>query len=216
MIDLSLYLVADTDQAARHGRDVASTAAAAAAGGVTTVQIREKHRHAREILEIVQRTAEALPSHVALIVNDRVDVFLAARQRGVRVDGVHLGQSDLSAEDARRLIGDDAVLGVSAATPGHLRRATADPARVDYVGIGAVHPTRTKPDAPDALGIDGVARLLEGLTLPAVAIGGVTIADVAGLRAAGAAGIAVVSAICDAGDPRAAAEALATAWDDAR
>lgn len=211
-VDLSVYLVTDPDQCAARGRTVAGTVAQAVAGGVTAVQIREKRASGREFLRTVLDVAEILPAHVALIVNDRVDVFLAARAHGARVTGVHVGQSDLPAASVRQLIGDKAVLGLSAATADELRAAVVSDARVDHVGIGALHATRTKADAPEALGRDGFAALVALSALPAVAIGGVTPDDMPHLRAAGAVGGAIVSGICAAEDPRAAARSYADAW----
>ncbi|MEB8340348.1 thiamine phosphate synthase [Streptomyces endophyticus] len=213
-VDLSVYLVTDPDQCAARGRSVTETVERAVAGGVTAVQIREKHASGREFLRTVLDVAEVLPEHVALIVNDRVDVFLAARAHGARVTGVHVGQSDLPAASVRQLIGDDAVLGLSAATASELHTAATSAARVDHVGIGALHATRTKADAPEPLGLEGFAALAALSELPAVAIGGVTPDDLPHLRAAGAAGAAIVSGICAAEDPRAAARTYADAWAD--
>lgn len=215
-VDLSVYLVTDTAQCAAHGRSVAETVALAVAGGVTAVQIREKHATGREFLHTVLEVAAVLPERVTLIVNDRVDVFLAARASGARVTGVHVGQSDLPPAAVRELIGEDAVLGLSAATPEQLRAAAEDPARVHHVGIGALHATRTKADAPAPLGHAGFARLARLSDLPAVAIGGITPADLPRLRDAGAVGAAAVSGICAAEDPRASARAYARAWTRAR
>lgn len=211
-VDLSVYLITDAAQCAARGRSVAETVALAVAGGVTAVQIREKYAPGGEFLRTVAEVAAALPERVALIVNDRVDVFLAARAAGVRVRGVHVGQSDLPAAAVRHLIGEDAVLGLSAATPDELREAAVGPARVDYVGIGALHATATKADAPPPLGHDGFAWLVRLSRLPAVAIGGVVPADLPRLRDAGAVGAAVVSGVCAANNPRAAALAYARAW----
>jgi len=210
-VDLSLTLVTDAGLAESVGRDIVDVVAAAISGGVTTVQVREKTASASAFLRTVERVAAITPAHVAPIVNDRVDVFLAARERGARVTGVHVGQSDLPVEAVRRIVGPTAIVGLSASTIAELGRAEATGV-VDYVGIGAVHATRTKPDAPVAIGVDGFAALASATTLPAVAIGGITAADLAGLRRGGAAGAAVVSAICAAHDPAAAANALRTAW----
>jgi thiamine-phosphate pyrophosphorylase len=210
--DLSLYLVTDAAQAAAAGRSVVDVVRLAVAGGVTAVQVREKHASGGAFLDTVLRIADVLPGSVALIVNDRVDVFLAARAAGRRVSGVHVGQSDLPVGAVRDLVGADAVIGLSASTDEQLRLAATDPARVDYVGIGALHPTRTKTDAPPALGLTEFARLVRASTLPAVAIGGVGRSDLALLRASGAAGAAVVSAICAAPHPELAARELAAAW----
>ncbi|WOQ69962.1 thiamine phosphate synthase [Microbacterium limosum] len=211
-IDLSLYLVTDSRLAEAAGHDLVELVRAAAEGGVTAVQVRDKDASVREFLDTVLRISDALPAGVALLVNDRVDVFLAARAAGARVEGVHVGQSDLPAHAVRELIGAEAVLGLSASTPEQLRLAAAGPARVDYVGIGAVHATTTKKDAPEPLGLGRFARLVAASPLPAVGIGGVTSADLPEMRSAGAAGAAVVSAICSAPDPATAARELRAAW----
>lgn len=210
-IDLSVYLVTDSRSASEAGHDLHSVLRAAGSA-VTAVQLREKDATARGFLDTVLRCCAALPAEVAVIVNDRVDVFLAARDAGARVSGVHVGQSDLPAAAARRLIGPDAILGVSASTPAELA-AAAQSGVVDYVGIGALHATRTKADAPPPLGLERFARLVALSPLPAVAIGGVTAADLPALRRAGAAGAAVASAVCGAADPGRAAAELRTAWD---
>jgi thiamine-phosphate pyrophosphorylase len=212
--DLSVYLVTDTDLIARAGHDLTTVVRAATMHGVNEVQVRDKGASARELFDIVVRVAHAVEPHVAVIVNDRVDVFLAARNAGAPVGGVHVGQSDLPADTVRRLIGDTALLGLSAATPEELTNA-AEVGAADYVGIGALHTTTTKRDAPPALGHDRFARLVEACALPSVAIGGVTTADLPQLRRAGAAGAAVVSAICSADDPSDAARELRAAWNAA-
>ena len=210
--DLSLYLVTDSAIAEAAGHTVPDVVAAAVTGGVTTVQVRAKEVPAADFLALVGEVAAVLPAHVRLVVNDRVDVFLAARDLGWQVDGVHVGQDDLPVEQVRHLIGDDAVLGLSASTAEQLRAAADGPARVDYVGIGALHGTPTKPDAPEPLGVDRMLALAAESTLPAVAIGGVKVEDAKALRGSALAGVAVVSGICGANDPAAAAEAYATAW----
>lgn len=213
-VDLSVYLVTDSAIAARAGHDLADVVRAATAQGATTVQVREKDAPAGQFLDTVVRVAAAVPGHVTVLVNDRVDVFLAARAAGAPVAGVHVGQSDLPPTVVRRLIGEDAVLGLSASTPGQLAAAAASGV-VDYVGIGALRTTATKRDAPAPLGHDAFARLVAMSPLPAVAIGGVTVADLRALRRVGAAGAAVVSAVCGADDPGVAAAELRAAWDAA-
>jgi thiamine-phosphate pyrophosphorylase len=211
-VDLSLYLVTDSAQAKTAGHTIVDVVRDAVAGGVTAVQVREKDASARQFLDLVLAIADVLPPHVALIVNDRVDVYLSAIAAGRRVTGVHVGQSDLPVDAVRELIGPDALLGLSASTDEQLRLAASISGQVNYVGIGALHPTRTKRDAPTALGIAEFTRLVSVSTLPAVAIGGVTHLDLAAIRASGAAGAAVVSAICAAPDPKAAARELRAAW----
>lgn len=211
-LDLSVYLVTDEQICRSAGRSVVDVVSAAVAGGVTTVQVRAKHTDGGPFLRQVTDIAQVLPPEVTLLVNDRVDVYLAARASGVRVHGVHVGQTDLPVAAVRALVGDDAVIGLSASTIAEIAAAEQSPARVDYVGIGVVHDTSTKQDAPAALGVDGVAQLARATSLPAVAIGGVHHNDLPGLRAGGLAGAAVVSAICAASDPQQASAQLREAW----
>ncbi|WP_309129114.1 bifunctional hydroxymethylpyrimidine kinase/phosphomethylpyrimidine kinase [Microbacterium sp.] len=209
--DLSLYLVTDT--ALCGARGVVRTVREAVDGGVTTVQLREKHTTEAETVDLLLALSQAIDGRATLVVNDRIDAAVEARRRGARVDGVHLGQSDASVERARALLGGDALIGLTANTPEHLDAVRAlPPGTVDYVGIGVIRPTATKPDHPPALGIDGFAALAASAPVPAVAIGGVGIDHVVALRDAGAAGIAVVSALCSAVDPRAEAGAFRRAW----
>lgn len=210
--DLSVYLVTDKAQAAAAGHDLTDLVAAAVAGGVTAVQVREKQTDAGPFLDTVLKVAAVLPESVSLFVNDRVDVFLAARRAGARVTGVHVGQQDLPVAAVRDLVGPDALIGLTANTPAELFAAGREVCRVDYVGIGSVHATSSKADAAPPLGVDGFADLATSTFLPAVAIGGITVSDLAGLRAGGAAGVAVISAVCGAVDPRAATARLARAW----
>lgn len=214
-IDLSLYLVTDARLAADAGHDLVELVDTAVGNGVTTVQVREKDAPAQVFLDTVLRIAAVIPERVALLVNDRIDVYLAARAAGAAVAGVHVGQSDLPVATVRGLIGADAILGLSASTEHQVRLAAAGRSRVDYVGIGALHTTTTKADAPPALGHDRLARLVAASTLPAVAIGGVRRPDLPALRRAGAAGAAVVSAICSSADPGAAARELREEWEAA-
>ncbi len=212
MTDLSLYLVTDAQMAAAAGHSLPALVAAAIAGGVTTVQIREKYLPAGEFLRTVLDVGQMIPEGVTLLVNDRIDVFLAARALGAPVSGVHLGQRDLPPENAREMIGPEAVLGLSAAHPEQLVAAAASPARVDYVGIGVLRATETKPDAPPPLGIRGMRGRAALSALPAVAIGGIKVSDAAELAGSALAGVAVVSGICAAADPQAAAAEYAAVW----
>ncbi|OUE19324.1 Hydroxymethylpyrimidine/phosphomethylpyrimidine kinase [Clavibacter michiganensis] len=224
-IDLSVYLV--TDPALCGARGVPAVVAAAVGGGATAVQIRDKHASAAELLATVVAAADAIDAHSVahpsaprpvLLVDDRVDVVLAALARGVRVDGVHVGQSDVPADLVRRMLDAASpdrrlVVGLTANTPAHVEAVGALPAgTVDYLGVGVIRPTSTKPDHPTPLGHDGFG-IIAGLSpVPCVAIGGVDVGDVAAIAAAGGAGTAVVSAICAAEDPEAAARELAEAW----
>jgi thiamine-phosphate pyrophosphorylase len=149
-----------------------------------------------------------------VLVNDRVDVYHALRVQGVAVAGVHVGQSDVPVGVVRDLVGPDAVVGLTAHRSEHLADLAAMPAgTADYLGVGALRATSTKGDHPPARGLAGLAAVWRATPTPCVAIGGIRPADVAGLRASGAAGVAVVSGICAAPDPRSAAARLRAEWD---
>lgn len=207
-----IYLV--TDSALCGPRGVVDTVRAAVAGGVETVQIREKDGSAADFYALVLAVADTVGSRATVLVDDRVDVYLAARASGAAVHGVHVGQSDLPAARVRTLVGPDAVVGLTANDPDHLAALAALPAgTVDYLGTGVIRPTDTKPDHPEPLGIAGFGRFAARSPLPCVAIGGIRAEDIGALRAAGASGAAVVSAICGAADPRRAAADLVRAWN---
>lgn len=212
--DPTLYLV--TDMALCGARGVAETARQAVEGGVTCVQVRSKDSSTAEFLALVVEVADAVGDLVPVIVDDRVDIYLAAKLQGAAVHGVHVGQSDLPVESVRALVGQEAIVGWSANTVEHLETAgRLPPGTVDYLGIGVIRATTTKPDHPTPLGIEGFERLRRLTALPCVAIGGIHEGDLAALRRAGAAGAAVVSALCAAEDPRAAAVSLRREWDHA-
>jgi len=198
---LRLYLVTDRDLAG--GRPLAEVVERAVRGGATAVQLREKSLGAGRFLAEVGELKRSLAgTGVPLFVNDRVDVALAAG-----ADGVHVGQDDLPAAEARRLVGPGVLLGVSVATPEEARRALADGA--DYVSVSPVFLTPTKPDAEVAVGLEGVARIRKAVPDAAVlAIGGIDARNARAVVAAGADGVAVVSAIMAAMDPQAAAAAI--------
>ncbi|WP_409332962.1 thiamine phosphate synthase [Trujillonella humicola] len=207
-LDPTLYLVTDT--ALSRPRTVADVVRAAVAGGVTSVQVRDKEASRRELYQLTLAVREALADApgVTLWVNDAVDVALLAG-----ADGVHVGQDDLPPAEVRALIGPDRLLGLSAGSPQEMAVALAlPPGTVDVVGIGPVWSTPTKPDAGTGLGPAGVAELAaqaRGAGLRAVAIGGLSAANAAAVT--GVDGICVVSAICAAADPAAAARDLRAA-----
>ncbi|WP_336697085.1 thiamine phosphate synthase [Curtobacterium sp. USHLN213] len=208
-----VYLVTDPALSDRHGIGVLGVVRAAVHGGVRIVQVRDKDASARDLLALTAAVADAVGDRATVVVDDRLDVALAARHAGHRVAGVHLGQSDVPVTAARALLGPDAHVGLTANTPEHLATVAALPrGTVDLLGVGVVHPTATKADHPPALGHDGFGRLARATDVPCVAIGGVTLDDVLPLRAAGAAGVAVVSGICAAADPGSAAAAFVSAW----
>lgn len=207
--DLSFHVL--TDDSVADERLVAIVDEAVSAGA-TVIQLRAKNQPARLQVALAHELARVIDGRAAFIINDRLDVALVARLAGARIDGVHLGQDDVSPLGARALLGPDALIGWTADTPAHFAAAAAMPAgTVDYLGTGAIHPTATKPDAPDALGIDGFAAIAATTTLPCVTIGGITVSDVAPLLAAGAVGVAVVSAVLGAADPGAATGAFRAA-----
>ncbi|GAA5203282.1 thiamine phosphate synthase [Microbacterium jejuense] len=205
-MSLQLHLVTDDRLPFARTRDVV---AAAVEAGVDVVQLRVKGGTARDLLAQTVALSAVVAGRATFVVDDRVDIVLAARGTGVRVDGVHLGQSDLPPDAARRLLGAESVIGWTANTPAHLGAAAAfPPGTLDYLGVGVIRPTSTKPDHPPALGVDGFARLAAATPLPCVAIGGIGLSDVAPLRAAGAAGVAVVSLLSAADDPAVVAREL--------
>ncbi len=206
--DLSLYLVTDPAMTARRG--LVETVAAAVDGGVTLVQLRHKDGPFRLMVETGRALMARLAPHgIPLIVNDRLDVVHA-----IGAAGVHVGQDDLPPAAVRAILGPRAIIGLSVTREEEL--GTFDPATVDYVGLGPIFPTGTKADAAVALGPAVFASIRRQLRCPVVAIGGITGANAAQAIAAGADGIAVVSAICGAADPRAAAHALRAAIDSCR
>jgi len=208
MPDYSLYLVTDAALAGR--RAIEEIVREAVAGGVTVVQLREKGASSREMLRQARALRDLLaPRGVPLIVNDRCDVALAAG-----ADGVHVGQGDLPCVLVRELAGPDLVIGVSVSTVEEAVQAERDGA--DYLGVSPVFETPTKTDTPPAVGLDGLRRIREAVRLPLVAIGGIHAGNAAAVIRAGADGIAVVSAIMAAPDPRAAARALAIEVAQAR
>jgi thiamine-phosphate pyrophosphorylase len=199
-LDLGLYLV--TDRAACQGRDLLDVVAAAVAGGVSLVQLREKTTATRDFVALARALVALLrPLGVPLVVNDRVDVALAAG-----ADGVHVGQDDMHPTDVRALLGPDRIVGLSVTGQDETRAAQGLP--VDYLGAGPVFATATKPDAGAPQGLAGLAAMLALAEVPVVGIGAITAANAEAVLAAGASGLAVVSAICSASDPRAAAAAL--------
>lgn len=205
--DLSLYLVVGAGDTGE--RPLEEVVLRAVEGGVSLVQLREKSTPTRAMLERARRLKALLASRkVPLIVNDRVDVALAAG-----ADGVHLGQDDMPLADARRLVGADMLLGLSVGDEAEAR--TADPALVDYIGVGPAFATGTKADAGAAIGPEGVAALRRKVGLPGVAIGGIDAGNAGLLAGTGIEGIAVVSAICAAADPTAAARTLRQAFKGA-
>jgi thiamine-phosphate pyrophosphorylase len=204
-LDLRLNAILDPERAGGH--DLLDLARAVAAGGATLVQLRDKTSDTRTMIEAARAIKAALaPSDVAFVVNDRVDVALAAG-----VDGVHVGPEDMAPEDARRLLGPDAIIGVSIKT---VAAAEAAPVGlVDYAGVGGVYATLSKEQKTGPIGTDGFSRVAAALrrrapALPIVGIAGIDASNAGAVIAAGADGIAVISVLSSARDPATAARTL--------
>ena len=204
---LAVYLVADPEQTER---DLVEDVVAALEGGVTSVQLRAKRATDREALAVAVRLREACRERDALfVVNDRVDLALAAG-----ADGVHLGVHDLPLAAAREIAGSRLVLGYSPLTLDQVDAAAG--AGADYVGLGPVFATASKEDATPPIGLPGLAAQVAATPLPAVGIGGITAENAGDVIRAGAVGVSVISAILRAPDPREAAARLAQAVAAAR
>ena len=197
-IDLSLYLVTDKSDDVEK---FLNTIEEAIKGGVTVVQIREKTADTLDFYNLALKVKEITTKYnVPLIINDRVDIALA-----IDADGVHVGQSDMPCDVTRRLIGEDKILGVSAATVGEAQKAQKDGA--DYIGTGAVFPTATKDDAPSVTK-EELKKVVDSIDIPVVAIGGINLENACELKDTGIAGLSVVSAIMSADNPKKASEEL--------
>ena len=198
--ELRLYLVTDSDLCL--GRSLEEVVCEAVKGGVTMVQLREKSASTRTFVELAQRLKPVCEAAgVPLIINDRLDVALV-----VDADGVHIGQSDMPYEVARRILGPDKIIGLSVENFDDLERANA--LDVDYVGISPVYGTPTKTDTAEPFGLEGLRRAVELSIHPTVAIGGMNASTVGDVMAVGTDGVAVVSAICSAPSPRTASQEL--------
>ena len=197
---LRLYLVTDPELCAQAG--VVDTVQRAVAGGVTMVQLRDKHATTAQRIELAIALKNALHgSGVPLVINDDVAAAVATD-----VDGAHIGQGDITPAEARAMLGPGRILGLSCETAQTVR--DADPAVVDYLGLGPVFGTATKTDHAEPIGFDGLARLVALSRLPNVAIGGLKQDHINAIAASGADGMAVVSAICGQANPQAAARAF--------
>jgi thiamine-phosphate pyrophosphorylase len=204
MLDLRLYAIIDPAQAGGHA--LPDLATAVAKGGATLVQLRDKASETRMLVEEARALKSALGSGIPLIINDRVDVALASG-----ADGVHVGQDDMSVEDVRRLLGPNAVVGLSIKTIAQAEAAPID--LLDYVGIGGVFATTSKNNPDPPIGVYGLARIAgvfrkRAPKLPLVAIAGIDRTNAADVIDAGADGVAVISALSQQANPSSAAQAL--------
>ena len=200
--DLLLYAV--TDRHWLHGRTLHEVVKESLDGGVTFLQLREKDLDEARFLDEAKDIKTLCHAYgVPFLINDNVDIALA-----VDADGVHVGQSDMEAGDVRAKLGPDKIIGVSAQTVAQALQAEAHGA--DYLGVGAVFPTGSKDDAED-VSYDTLKAICEAVSIPVVAIGGISQANVAQLAGSGICGVAVISAIYAARDIKSAAADLKSA-----
>jgi len=209
-VDLRCYAIVDPEVAGGH--DLPDLCRMLAAGGVTLVQLRDKLSDTRVMVERARAVKAALGA-VPLVINDRVDVALA-----IGCDGVHIGWDDMAPADARRLLGPDAIIGLTINSP---QRADAtDLGLIDYAGIGGIYGTTSKQTKASPIGVAGMARVIEALHrrkpgFPTCGIAGINAANAAPVIDAGADGVSVISALSLAKDPRAAAQELLRVVDAA-
>lgn len=207
-IDYSLYLV--TDRGLARGRSTLDIVIAAVSGGVTCVQLREKDCSTLEFIEQALAIKNFLKAReVPLIINDRLDVALA-----VAADGVHLGQSDMPLEMARKIAGRSMLIGISAESVQDA--VESEKGGADYLGVSPIYATPTKSDTAPPLGLEGLREIRKRVKIPLVAIGGLNKSNAAEVIHHGADGVAVVSAIAAADDPGTSAINLKQIIDEAR
>lgn len=207
-LDLAVYLVTDKNLAL--GRSLEWVVEKAVKGGTTIVQLREKDMETKAFIEEAMRMKALLkPYGVPLLINDRVDVALA-----VEADGVHLGQNDMPYEMARKILGSRAIIGLSVET--YQQALEANKLDVDYIALSPVYTTPTKEELKEELGLEGVRKITQTSTHPTVGIGSIKTHNAGEVVRAGAGGVAVVSGICSADDPEAAASELKKAVENAK
>lgn len=206
-LDLSLYLVTDAQLCAEKGLE--RTVEDAVDGGVSIVQLRDKQASDAALLGQAKRLKRILAgTGVPLIINDRLEVAIASQ-----ADGLHVGQRDATLLQARQALGDKAIIGLSVNTLTQLAQAPVS--LLDYFGFGPVFATPSKGDHEPPIGFDGLAALISASQRPGVAIGGLKAAHLGDVKRRGAAGVAVISAICGQSSPRDSAQQLVRHWADA-
>ena len=205
---LLLTLVTDPDLGG--DRPLLQIVEAALSGGVTAVQLRDKRSPPADLFELGREMRRICSQHGApLLVNDRADLALA-----LSADGVHLGAEDLPPSEARRLLPPPRWIGVSAAGVEEAR--SAEDSGADYLGVGPIFPTSTKPDAGDPIGLERLSEIASAVRIPVIGIGGIGVANCGSVMEAGAAGVAVISAIITAEDPATEARRLRECVEAAR
>ena len=226
--DMSAYFVVGPQDC--KGRPVTDVVDDALRGGATFIQLRAKNADAKDITEMARDIAQVIKNSgksdsVAFVIDDRVDVVWQARDKGIKVDGVHIGQTDMEPQEARALLGEDAIVGLSAETESLVKLINELPSGcIDYIGAGPLHVSTTKPEASVG-GNDGSGHTLDeeqinaicaASEFPVVVGGGVQADDMEMLARSKAAGWFVVSAIAGADDPEAAPRAMVTRWKAVR
>ncbi|HBQ87215.1 MAG TPA: thiamine phosphate synthase [Syntrophomonas sp.] len=202
-VDYSLYLV--TDRGILGDRDLFKAVEAAIKGGVTVVQLREKDISSLDFYNIAVKLKELVHRYnVPLIINDRLDIALA-----VDADGLHIGQSDLPVEVARRLL-PGKILGYSASTVEEARYGQKNGA--DYLGVGAVYATGSKADAGNPIGVEMVKKIKQSVALPVVGIGGIGLSNIEEVKTAGIEGVSIISAILGSPDIEGTSRSLINLW----
>ncbi|QNO13875.1 thiamine phosphate synthase [Alkalicella caledoniensis] len=198
-IDFSVYLV--TDRNALKGKDLLASLEEAIAGGVGMVQLREKDMSSLEFYNMAIKVKELTDRHdIPLIINDRIDIALT-----VGAAGVHLGQKDIPMAEARKILGDEKIIGISARTIKEAKLAEKQGA--SYLGVGAMFPTSTKEDTV-SVSLDLLKEIKRSVNIPVVGIGGINLENIEKLEGTGIDGVAVVSAILSANDVKKAAQEL--------
>lgn len=199
-IDYSLYLI--TDRSFLKGRSLKTVVEDSILGGATMVQVREKNISTREFFKVALEVKEVTDHYkIPLIINDRIDIAQA-----INADGVHLGQDDMPLKIARKILGKNKIIGISAGTLEEALEAERDGA--DYLGIGAIFYTGTKKDIDVPLGIETLKDIYQNINIPAVAIGGINENNFREVLATGVNGISIISAILGKEDIKAAARSL--------
>ncbi|RPI01339.1 MAG: thiamine phosphate synthase [Calditrichaeota bacterium] len=204
---LDVYLVTDRTLSGRH--TITQIISAAVKGGISIVQLREKECSTREFIEMAMTVKNLLPPSIPLIINDRADVALA-----VDAHGLHIGQSDMPYALARNIMGADKIIGLSVESIKDVRAAQY--LDVDYLGVSPIFVTPTKSELTTAVGLSGLAEIALFSRHRLVAIGGLNEQNAEAVIKAGAEGIAVVSAICSAGNPEQATRNLVNIVHQAR
>ena len=195
-----LHIITDTTLQSQFTH--AELAEQAIAGGADTVQFRQKHGTARELITTAQSMQAVCEQHkVPLIVNDRADIALA-----VGATGAHFGQDDMPVSIGRQILSTKAIIGASARTEEKILAAISEGA--DYIGFGPIYGTSSKPDAEMPKGLERLRRMCDIAACPVIAIGGITVQTAGDVIRAGAHGIAVISAVCAYPEPTVATQAL--------